>query len=163
MREIPLTQGMVALVDDEDYEEVMKHRWFAHRVRAGLTHYAVTNKPRSQGKGTIRMHVLLMGTDPDGRQVDHKNGNGCDNRRSNLRWATNAEQRMNSGPGSRNTTGFKGVSFDKARGKYEAKLKASDRHLHLGRFATAEEAARAYDRAARETFGDYARTNFEAE
>ena len=163
MREISLTQGKIAFVDDDDYEAVSQYRWHAHRVRPGLTWYAVTNKPRSQGKGTIRMHILLMGIDPEGRQIDHKNGDGCDNRRSNLRWATYVEQRRNSGLGCRNTTGFKGVSFDKTRGKYEAKTKTDGRFLHLGRFATAEEAARAYDRAAREHFGEYARTNFEAE
>jgi len=162
VREILLTQGQTAWIDDDDFEEVSRYRWHAHRVHAHAPWYAVANlpRPRSTGRNSLRMHMLLMGEAPEGKTVDHRNGNGLDNRRSNLRWATVSEQRWNSGLSRKNTSGFKGVSFDKSRGKYRAQIRVAERYVRLGRFMTAEEAAQAYDRAAREAFGAFARLNF---
>jgi hypothetical protein len=101
---------------------------------------------------------------PVGTEVDHINGNTLDNRRSiNLRLSDHRRNSGNRGPNSNNTSGFKGVSFDKESGKYSANIRDHGKQKKLGRFPTAELAARAYDRAAVEVFGEFAWLNFPAE
>lgn len=159
MKEIPLTKGMVALVDDEDYELVSQYRWFARQHRN--TYYATRNYRDEHGrKRPVDMHLLLMGRDEAGREVDHADGNGLNDQRANLRWATPSEQRRNSAMHRDNRTGFKGVSFDKERGMFVAQLTSNYQKVFHARFRTAEEAARAYDEKAREVFGSFARLNF---
>lgn len=157
-REIPLTRGMVALVDDEDYERVMAlGKWNAHDGRR--TFYAakgwlcqcVPNYPRQQ---TLRLHNFILGV----CGVDHKNGDGLDNRRCNLRSATVRQNNCNVGLRRDNSSGFKGVTARKDR--WLAQVMAGGKRVHLGVFDTAEDAARAYDAAAREHFGDFAWLNF---
>ena len=150
MIEIPLTQGRVALVDDIDAAEVTaagpwfashdKRNWYARREVAGRSGW---------------LHGFLTGWSP----VDHVNGNGLDNRRANLRQATNQQNSQNRGLSSINTSGYKGVGFDRRRRKWRAYIHVDGRQRHLGYFTTAPEAAAAYDIAAIEHFGDYARTN----
>jgi hypothetical protein len=163
VREIPLTHGMVALIDDEDYGEVSRYRWHAVQKRGGRTWYAMTNLRRADGKRTtIEMHALILGKDPEGRQVDHRDGNGLNNRRENLRYATMSEQRRNAPARRNNKTGFKGVTLHyQATGLYVAQIGTKARRLTIGYFSSAEQAARAYDDKAREWFGEFARTNFD--
>jgi hypothetical protein len=106
------------------------------------------------------MHTVVMGTDPEGRQVDHRNGNGLDNQRGNLRWATMAEQRANMGRYTKSLSGFKGVHLDRRTGQWIAQLTHQYRKHYLGVFASPEAAAKAYDNKASELFGDFARLNF---
>jgi hypothetical protein len=152
MREIPLTQGKIALVDDEDYELVSRYKWCASRQRN--TWYA---ESRIDGK-IVYMHKIVMGHDPEGRQVDHRDGCGLMNVRRNLRFATRHQQRMNQGPRSDNTSGYKGVG--RTRGRWRAYSQFAGVDISLGVFDTPEDAARSYDAKARELFGDFARTNF---
>jgi hypothetical protein len=163
MREIPLTRGMVALVDDEDFEAVSRHRWHAVLKRGGRTWYAMTNVRKEDGRRTtIEMQAVVLGKDPGGRQIDHKNGNGLDNQRGNLRYATMSEQRRNSAARMNNKTGFKGVTLSyRPTGLYAAQLSTKEQRFTIGYFKTPEEAARAYDRKAREVYGEFARTNFD--
>lgn len=150
---IPLTQGKFALVDDDVYEWASKHKWYAHRN--GNKWYA-----RRRGKPpdmkTIRLHNEIM----KAGSVDHINGDGLDCRRENMRLATKSENSRNRGPNANNTCGYKGVYIDKGSGKWRARIRASDKRLHLGYFATPEAAARAYDEAARKHHGEFAKTNF---
>lgn len=158
MKEIPLTQGKVALVDDEDYERLMQHKWCAHRPSGSRVFYAIAHVrigPRRYGK--LRMHRLLVDA-PLGMEVDHRNGNGLDNRKVNLRMASSTENKRNVPPVSVNTTGFKGVS--RRDGKWRARIWNQGRQQELGVFATAEEAAKAYDTKACELFGEFAWLNF---
>jgi hypothetical protein len=104
-----------------------------------------------------RMGLNLQG------QIDHHNGDKLDNRRSNLRAASHGQNQHNVGLQSNNTTGFKGVSFHKRIGKYQALIRFHGKRHHLGYHGTAEQAARAYDDAAREKFGEFARLNFPLE
>ena len=158
MRKIPLTGkygcGRVALVDDEDYELVSRYRWYA--IISGDLIYACTSSLPSTypGRSHIRMHMLLTGWD----ETDHENGNGLDNQRSNLRPCTRPQNLWNKGPRSDNTTGFKGVTRE-AHG-WRAVIKANGVRRHLGYFSTPELAARAYDAAAAEMHGEFARFNF---
>jgi hypothetical protein len=101
------------------------------------------------------MHRLIMGPGP---QVDHKDGNGLNNRRSdNLRFATDTQNRANQKVRKDSTTGFKGVRPH--RDKFQARIRVKGREITLGSFATPEEAALAYNAAAKECFGEFARPN----
>lgn len=150
--EIPLTRGLVALVDDEDAERVLAAgSWYARS--GGSTFYAERNAPTRAGRrGRLGLHKFLTGFD----LTDHINGNGLDNRRANLRQATHAENSRNRRRARNNTSGFKGVSFHKGKSKWHASM----RRQHLGYFRTPEVAAIAYDLAVREAYGEFANPNF---
>jgi len=155
MIEVPLTQGKVALIDDEDNPLVSKYKWQAHRdSKANNTYYATTTIRRSDGKRTtLQMHNLILGC----KRVDHKDNNGLNNQRSNLRPATHSQNGANTGT-IRNKSGFKGVCFE--RDRWRAAIRVEGRLIFLGYFNTPKSAARAYDYAARIHFGDFARLNF---
>lgn len=154
VKAIKLTRAKVAIVDDEDFPVVSRFRWFAHFN--GRKWYAM----RETAGQVIRMHRLILGADCDGKFVDHRNGDGLDNRRSNLRAATKSQNAVNRGARSNSKHGLVGISFDKRRKKWEAAVSPSGKKIHLGRFATKEEAARAYDSAALHHYGEFARLNF---
>lgn len=157
-REIPLTQNRVALVDAVDYDLVMGvGKWYADVHRGGRLIYAAHNVYRGPVRiGTERLHTFLTGWP----LVDHINGNGLDNRRANLRPATRSRNQQNRSLPSNNRSGFKGVSYARARSRWAAYIRVNGRAINLGRYLTAEEAARAYDAAARELHGEFARLNF---
>lgn len=155
--EVPLTRGLVAMVDQADADRVLAHRWHAHRPDPDGPHYAERTERRPDGtRGTVRLHAFLTGWP----LVDHVNGDGLDNRRSNLRPATDAQNGRNRGANRNNTSGYKGVSLDKRRGTWAAALWVAGRKHHLGTHATPEAAAHAYDHAAVELHGEFARLNF---
>jgi hypothetical protein len=157
-REIPLTKGLVAKVDEGDYAALAVFKWHAS---VGQWHtYAARRGPRRKTlpRKQIFMHRVIL-TAPEGVAVDHINGDTLDNRHANLRFATASQNARNSTLSSRNTSGFKGVSFDRTRGKWRASIKDSDRKHTIGRFDSALDAARAYDEAALQLYGEFARTN----
>ena len=152
-KQIPLTQGKVALVSDHRFEYLNQWKWTASKTQG--KRYAVNS---SKGK----MHRLITGA-PVGMDVDHVDGDGLNNQDENLRVCTHAENGYNRRKlASNNTTGYKGVSIfrDGKFVRYQAKIRVASKLLHLGLFTTAEAAARAYDQAAREHFGDFAALNF---
>lgn len=154
--EVPISKGYVALVDAADAARVLQHKWSAKEGRQ--TVYARRTAKRPDGTwGHQSMHQFLTGY----ALTDHRNGNGLDNRRSNLREATAVENSQNCRKRPHNTSGFKGVTWHKNRRKWMAQIKPGDQsNRFLGYFLTAEEAARAYDTAARELHGEYATVNF---
>jgi len=107
-------------------------------------------------------HRIVMQT-PDELETDHINGKRIDNRRENLRVCTASENQMNKKKPKNNTSGFKGVSWEKRRNKFVANIYDRERHIFIGRHATAEEAGRAYDKKAIELFGRFAKLNFPKE
>jgi HNH endonuclease len=152
MRKVPLTRGKVALVDDEDYERVIT----AGPWQATPKHYDCWEaRGHSPDHSTIRLHRLITGAEP-GQQVDHINHDGLDNRRANLRVCTphqnNANRRKFGGMSSR----YKGVAWDKDYGCW----RANGAGRYIGRFASEEDAARAYDAFAVHRWGDFALVNF---
>ncbi len=149
--EIPLTQGKVALIDDEDWPLVAGFKWYAHRNRR--TMYV----EHCDGRFNVKLHRLITSAAP-GVEVDHRNGDGLDNRRSNLRVATRSQNRCN-GITRMNKSGYKGVTV-RSSGRCHAVVTVQGRRLFLGSFSTPEDAARAYDAAARELHGEFARLNF---
>jgi hypothetical protein len=106
------------------------------------------------------MHREVMGDVPDGFEVDHVNGNKVDNRRANLRLATRSQNNRNKPLQGNNTSGFRGVAYHKPSGFWVARVFVNKRQTSLGCYRTAEEAAHAYDAAAREHYGTFARLNF---
>jgi hypothetical protein len=153
MKTIPLTQGKVALVDDSDYEELSKYNW-QFGAYGYVTRYANVN-----GKGTtVRMHRQIMGSKLN-MLVDHKNGNRLDNQRHNLRSASDTQNKRNIGITANNTSGFKGVSLDRKRGTFRAMIQSDSGPVFLGRYATAPEAAKAYDIAAKKFHHEFAKVN----
>jgi hypothetical protein len=153
--EIPLTQGKVALVDKEDYEELMKYKWQADKI--GNTFYAIRRTKRdTNGKQKkIYMHRVVM---PYGKEIDHVNGNGIDNTKINLRACTHAENLTNSGIRTNNKSGFKGVSFCKRDERWVARITISGKYKFIGRFDTPLEAYKAYCEACVKYHGEFART-----
>ena len=157
MKTIPLSKGKYAIVDDEDYEELTKHKWCTRKQ--GRTFYAVRNIPTGSGKWrVIKMHSTILGTLP-GQEVDHVNGEGLDNRKSNLRFCTHAQNCMNQRPPQGCSSVYKGVHWHKSGGKWRAQIRLAGRRYHLGYFTDEIAAARAYDSAAMKYFGEFARLN----
>lgn len=158
MKEIPLTQGRVALVDDEDYERVSQLKWHVSARPAGRW-YAVRNIRLPNGKRRIQyLARFVMGLEyGDEHQVDHRDReNTLDNRRENLR-VTLTQNAQNIGIPKHNTSGFKGVTWDS--GKWTAQISVNNKRKYLGRFLSRELAAVAYDSAAIELHGGFAVTN----
>ena len=151
-KSIPLTQGHAALVDDADYDDLARYSW--HIIRGKYTVYAAAYD-RETG-GTLYMHRLLTGAQA-GQDVDHVNHNGLDNRRDNLRVGTRQQNMRNRRPNRNTSSKYKGVC--RYKGKWVAGFYIDKRRIHLGTFATEEEAAIAYNEAARAHFGEFARLN----
>ncbi len=157
MKEIQLTLGKVALVDDEDVLLVSQFKWHAQKGRH--TFYAVTDVRKEDGKWkAVKMHRLFL---PDSKQVDHRDGNGLNNQRFNMRPATRSQNAANSRkPASGVTSQYRGVSFHKSSKKFAAQIETKNKNKHLGLFISEVDAARAYDDAALQHFGEFARLNF---
>jgi hypothetical protein len=154
---IALTQGFVALVDEADADALAQWRWWV--VRSGDREYAMRTGPRPE-RAVWLMHRVILGLRP-GRtpEVDHINGDGLDNRRANLRVATHSQNMANQDGQRRRRGRFKGVSLQD--GRWTARIRANGVLRYLGSFGDEEAAAAAYDVAAREAFGEFARTNEE--
>jgi hypothetical protein len=141
------------VVDPKDRHFLEELTWSP--LRGQNTTYARARKKDGKDWVTVLLHRLIMNA-PPGVEVDHENGNGLDNRRSNLRLATPAQNNGNQKPRGGSSV-FKGVCWHKQRGKWYARIS----HRSLGLFAVEEDAARAYDKAALQEFGEFARCNFE--
>lgn len=170
---IPLTKGQVCVVDWADFNSDLRNfSWYAKKDKTGGGFVAARseydplkyrpaghNSKRVEGNRTVLLHRHLaakMGL----RNVDHKNMNRLDNRRENLRPCTQSQNLANSKKRPHNTSGFKGVNWHTGTKAWAARLGFQNKRIHLGYFKTAEEAARAYDAAAKQYFGEFARLNF---
>jgi len=155
---IPLTQGKFAIIDDEDWDLVKGYKWYANKQ--GNTFYAITNIRKPDGTRTLLyMHRLLLDL-KKGEYCDHINHNGLDNRRCNLRSVTKQQNQMNQQKNKNGSCEFKGVSYYKRDKKWLAQIKINGKRIFLGYFNTPLEGALAYDRKAKELFGEYANLNF---
>lgn len=157
---VTLTKGYVAVIDAADVPLVDGFNWCAEvNARPDGTIKAVyaRRKDYSGLKGkTIHMHRLIAGT-PDGLETDHEDGNGLNNRKTNLRSATKAQNGRNRGKNANNTSGFKGVSFRKDIGKWMSKIAVDRKQRFLGFFRCPTAAHFAYVRASADVHGEYGR------
>ena len=154
MGKIALTQGKFALVDGEDFEYLNQWNWYF------ANGYAVRNMPVNGGKRvTIRMHRVINKT-PDGLDTDHKNGDGLDNQKANLRDATQSENNMNKVKWPGCSSRYKGVSWNKRASKWQAYIRPNGKLVHLGLFICEIIAAAKYDEEAEKYFGQFAALNF---
>lgn len=156
MKAIVLTRGRIATVDDEDFDRVNQFKWYA--IKDGRCWYAAHMTTRNRRRKVERLHMFIMGASG----IDHRNNDGLDNRRQNLRAANKqqngrAKQRKRASATSR----YRGVSWYADRGKWTAQIQFG-RLIPLGYFLNEVDTARAYDVAARKLFGEFAAPNFPA-
>lgn len=140
----------MALVSDEDFEELSKYKWHLHTTRFG--DYARTSSPKRY------MHTFLMNPE-HGYEIDHQDGDGLNNQRSNMRICTSSQNKANQNVRSDNVSGFKGVSWDKSRGKWLVQTHYRGKSKYIGRFTDKLEAARVYNETVIDLFGEFAKVN----
>ncbi len=157
VKEIRLTRGFVALVDSEDFDRISGFKWYASSS-IKQEPYAIRSVYEGGSYKHVHMHREIMNA-PHGLVVDHKNHNSLDNRKSNLRLATTRENTHNQRKPKDNTSGFKGVYWDKRKKKWRARLINDGRFVELGYFLDIEKAAKAYDEAAKKYHGLFAHIN----
>lgn len=152
-RLIPLTKGLTAIVDEDDYTFLNSFKWCASN--SGSSHYAQTRTK----DGLVFMHHLVAGMALVG-MIDHLDQNTMNNTKANLRVVTASVNQQNHKMQKNNTTGYYGVTFDKVNKKYRAMIHVNSKAIPLGRHQTAIDAALDYDAAALTHFGPNARLNF---
>jgi len=158
MRQIELTQGKVAWVDNEDFEWLNQLKWYAHKH--GNTFYAIRGILINGKYKVQRMHKFIMGDNLGKSDIDHKDGDGLNNQKVNLRICTHQENMMNRRPNKNCSSIYKGVCWHKQTQKWVAKIWIDGKQIHLGYFIIEEDASRAYDKKSTELFGEFARLNF---
>jgi hypothetical protein len=152
---VPLTKGYEAIIDVADIPLVEAHNWYAHVQSHAV--YAECSLQRNKNRHALIMHRVIMG-DPAGFDIDHRDGDGLNNRRSNLRIATRAQNLHNQRIVRRNTSGFKGVSWNKRDHKWQARIYVNNKQFSLGYHATPELAHAAYCEASARLHGEFGRT-----
>ena len=156
MKKIPLTQGKFAIVDDADYDWLNQWEW--HTNTSGHKQYARRYEYDGLGgRKVVYMHRFILGS-IKGKHTDHINGNGLDNQRSNLRTCSNRENQQNQFA-VRGSSRFKGVCWSSRNKKWHSRIRTNRGYIYLGVFDIEENAAEAYDKAAMEYFGKFAKTN----
>ncbi|MBN6739850.1 HNH endonuclease [Acidithiobacillus sp. MC6.1] len=157
MKKITLTQGLFCTIDDTDEELISDYKWCARRDAGGHA-YAVTGTRKACGLwSTIRMHRLIMDPQP-GLEVDHIDGNGLNNCRSNLRIASHSENGRNSHLHKDSASGYKGVSWHRKDRAWRARITVNGEHIFLGNYRSQEEAHEAYCVASARFHGEFGRT-----
>lgn len=153
MKEIHLSCGRVATVDDEDFERLAVYSW--HLGAGGYYPARWDGRVNGKRKVVLMHHDILKA--PSGFQTDHINGNGFDNRKANLRVCSVSQNMQNRRMHANNKTGFKGVDFIERDQTFRARITANGRKMCLGHYSTAELAAEAYAKASKEYHGQFAR------
>lgn len=158
---IPLARNLVALVDEEDYPLVSQYKWWLSYPHIQGLFYARTVTYLNGKRREIALHRLIMGF-PEGKEIDHINGDGLDNRRSNLRICNRAENMHNSRKQKNNKSGYKGVILTRS-GNWRASIGVNGKCISLGTFYSAIDAAKRYDEEAKKLYGEFAALNFSDE
>ena len=159
MKEIKLTQNQTTLVDDKDYNKLNKYKWHAVYYPLAKNYCAKRNVWLKNGKQTtVQMHRIIMDA-PRNLQVDHINHNTLDNRKENLRLCTNGQNQMNRINHKDFSSKYKGVDWYKRCKKWRVAIRINNKPIHIGYFNSEIEAGKAYNKKARELFGEFAKLN----
>lgn len=157
MKEIKLSQGKVALVDDADYDWLSQWKWYA--AKGGNSFYAQRNIKVNGQNSPIKMHRFILGLTDTKVFSDHIDGDGLNNQRSNLRACTQKENNRNRGAEVGSKSKYRGVSFNSRLQKWLAQIRVDYKLIHIGCFVIEEDAARAYNEVAQKYHGEFARLN----
>lgn len=149
--------GLFALVDKQHADLVNQYRWYPHW--SGYTFYAYRTSRKSGKHRTISMHRELLGVSDSSMHVDHRNGDGLDNRMANIRVCTNAQNHYNMAGVPNTSSKYCGVTWHRQCGKWQAYIKKDGKNIYLGLFVREEDAAIAYNEAAKLYHGEFARLN----
>lgn len=155
MKYIPLQDGLASIVDDSDYDFINSLKWYAHK--GSNEYYARCN---SKGYEGVFMHRLILGITDLKSLVDHQDHNGLNNQRRNLRLATHSQNSINRRKQKNCSSVYIGVYWNKIRQLWQSYIKKNSICTYLGAFENEEDAAFAYDNAARKEFGEFANLNF---
>jgi hypothetical protein len=156
MKQIPLSRELFATVDDDDFEKINQYKWYA--LKSLNTFYAHRQFRNKDGKLKSQyMHRVVLNVEDSKIEVDHKNKNGLDNTKSNLRQATKKQNAHNRSINTKNTTGFRGVFLEKRVQKYRAQIRINGKINSLGYFSNPEDASAAYETKAKEIFNEFYR------
>jgi hypothetical protein len=154
VKTIPLTQGQFALIDDEDFERVSKYKWCAWKGGSNIF-YAQRTAKTKYGWRPLLMHTFLMNK----KSIDHINNIGTDNRKENLRLCNQSQNNANRRKQKNCSSQFKGVCWYKRDKKWVASIEYKEKQYYLGRFNSEINAALAYNKKAKEFFGEFAKLN----
>ena len=156
MKQVPLTQGYIAIVDDEDFEKIKHHKWSITSNKEKTHVYA---RAKIAGK-TIKLHRYILGLTDKSMVVDHIDHNGLNNTRSNLRVCTLKENQANQKPKKNAASKYRGLAWNKQRLKWQVSIKVNGVQKYLGIYKNEDEAARVYDKHAKIQYGEFAYLNF---
>ena len=161
MKEIQLTQGQIALIDDEDFDQLNRFKWCASYQPHSGYFYAVSRLKRikNEPRKSLRMHRIILKVNDPKIFVDHVNHNTLDNRKENLRICNNNENQFNAKMSISNTSGYKGVHWHKHRKMFITHIQYYGKLIHLGYYDNPKEAAKAYNKAALKYHGKFAYIN----
>ena len=158
MKEIQLTQGKVALVDDEDFEYLSQWKWHIEKVRNNIYAKRTSSRNEDGKQSTIRMHRFIMNAKKY-EIVDHENRNGLDNQKHNLRFCTRNQNAYNRKAFKGSTSRYKGVWQSKGRNKWVSRIWINGKQKYLGTFEDENQAAKAYNIVALQIHRDFAVPN----
>lgn len=158
MKILQLTQGKFAIIDNCDYEKLNQYKWFAVNLAANYW-YAVRKIGKWPHQKTVFMHRFILSV-PNGFETDHKNHNGLDNRRKNLRICTIAQNSYNRKRYQKGSSKFKNVSLHKRTKKWQSRIYYKGKRIQLNWSDSEIKAAKAYDKTAQRLFGKFACLNF---
>ena len=156
-KQISISRGMTATVDDSDFNSVKDYEWYA--VPGYNTWYAMRWEGIRPQRKHVFLHRFLMGVSDSHVLIDHKNGNGLDCTRGNMRTCTRMQNTCNSVKQKSSAAGYRGVYRDKNENFYSAQIEVNGNKIRLGYFKTKEDAARAYNDAAIKHHGEFAKLN----
>jgi len=160
MKKIPLTQGKFALVDDGDFELLNQWKWSTVKhVNPKIFFYAHRSERRKSKRKRILMHRQILNLKNPKIHTDHIDGNGLNNQKINLRACTKHQNSFNRRINHNNTSGYKGVGWSKDRKRWIAQIQFNKKNRRLGRFKNKVDAAKAYNKAAKKYFGEFAWLN----
>lgn len=158
MKEIQLTQGLVTMVDNDDFDHLNKYKWCA--AKSGKTYYAIRSINNSNGRQrVVRMHRFITNTIDPSVIIDHKDHNGLNNQRYNLRTCTKSENATNRNYTSIGISKYCGVSLHKKTGRWVAYIRKNGKLKHIGCYDNQIDAAIAYNNAAQKEHGGFSNLN----